>query len=70
MSVEDEIILGRKRLEAEILMIDNEMERLHTKLLHMIKVRNKKEHDLRILRMDSDIEDIQINLTKVLKEKI
>lgn len=63
-----------RRLEREIMMLDDEMQKLHEKLLQIITVRRKKEHDLKILKSnfseDVDDRDIQTTLARLSKEGI
>lgn len=75
MPLEDEMRAEMRKLEREVDVIDQELEKLHTKILQLLIIRKKKEHDLRILRTnfdetDIDERDIQTTLARLLKEKI
>lgn len=71
MSVEDQMKIELRRLEKEIEMIDDELEKLHSKLLSLIVLRKKKEKDLKIIRSNfgEEISDdeIQTSLAKLLR---
>ena len=72
MTIEEEMINEIRKLEKEIDSIDDELEKLHTKIIHLIAERKKKEHDLRILRANFDIgndKDIQLTLERLLRER-
>lgn len=72
MSLEEEMVNEIRKLESEIDVLDMEMEKLHNKMLHLIGLRKKKEHDLRTLRMNfgEDDREIQMSLTRLLREKV
>ncbi|MEM7819354.1 MAG: hypothetical protein QXD48_00815 [Candidatus Aenigmatarchaeota archaeon] len=75
MPIEDEMRAEMKKLEKEIELIDDELEKLHNKILHLIMIRKKKERDLKVLRSSFGYEEemekeIQTTLAKLLKEKI
>ena len=74
MSLEDEMRLEMRKIEKEISLIDTEMTKLHTKILQLLSIRKKKEHDLKVLRTsfgENEIneKDIQTNLFKLIKEQ-
>ena len=52
MPLEEEMQNEVKRLEREISVIDEELEKLHKKILQLIMIRKKKDHDLKILKRD------------------
>ena len=52
MTIEEEMINEIRKLEKEIDSIDDELEKLHNKIIQLISARKKKEHDLRILRAE------------------
>ncbi len=75
MPIEDEMRLEIRRLEKEISLIDNELEKLHNKMIHLIEIRKKNEHELKIFRasfgedLGNDVQ-IQSNLARLLREKV
>ena len=74
MPLEEEMRHEMRKLEKEIMLIDDELEKLHSQILHLIAIRKKKEHDLRILRQnfgeENDAAQIQTTLAKLLREKV
>lgn len=73
MALEEQMRIEVRRLEKEISLLDDELERLHGKMAHILAIRKKKEHDLRILRENfgepaSDVE-MQLTLEGILKER-
>ncbi len=72
MTLEEEMVNEIRRLESEIDTIDSEMEKLHNKMLHLIGLRKKKEHDLHILRMNDfgEEQEVQTSLSRLLREKV
>lgn len=75
MPLEEEMRNEMYRLEKEVEMIDNEIEKLSTKIVNLINIRKKKEHNLKILRenfglIKTEETDIQITLEQLLKENI
>lgn len=68
MGVDEEIIKEARRLEAEISLIDQELEKLHSKILQILALRKKKEKELHALRGDDQSKDTQTSLARVLKE--
>lgn len=74
MTIEEEMVNEIRRLESEIDTIDMEMEKLHNKMLHLIGLRKKKEHDLHILRMndfgEGEAQEFQTSLSRLLREKV
>jgi septal ring factor EnvC (AmiA/AmiB activator) len=75
MPLENHMRDEMRKLEKEIAILDDELERLHTKILQLIMIRKKKEHDLKVFRenvlgYDEDEDgQIQTTLAKLLKEK-
>lgn len=74
MTIEQEMQLELRRLEREITTIDEELERLHTKILGLLSVRKKKEQDLHILRTNfygelPEDKEWQTTLAKLLREE-
>ena len=74
MPLEDEMKSEIDRLENEISIIDEELEKLHKKILQLLMIRKKKDHDLRVLKSnfgDVSIErDFQTTLARLLREKV
>lgn len=75
MSLETEMRNEMRRIEREIATVDNELEKLHNKIVQLVMIRKKKDRDLRILRSNfgeetKDEEEIQTTLARLLKEKI
>lgn len=74
MPLEDEMKLEIRKLEKEISLIDDEMEKLHNKIIQLIMLRKKKEHDLKVLRVNfedrGDDKEIQTSLAKLLREMV
>ena len=70
MSLEEEMHHEAKRLEKEIKEIDDQLEKLHDKVFHLLGIRQKNEHDLKTLKgsfnesYDKEIED---TIEKILK---
>lgn len=71
MPFEEEMQNEVKRLEREISVIDEELEKLHTKILQLIMIRKKKDHDLKILKRDfgEDEKEFQTTLAKLLEKE-
>ena len=71
MPLEQEMQNEVKRLEKEIALIDEEMEKLHKKIVQLIMIRKKKDHDLKILKSDFDEgdRDFQTTLAKLLEKE-
>jgi predicted nucleic acid-binding Zn-ribbon protein len=73
--LEDEMRQEMRKIEREIETLDDELEKLHNKILQLIMIRKKKERDLKIIRenvlgYDEDQDgQIQTTLAKLLKEK-
>lgn len=73
--LEDEMRSEMRKIEKEIETLDDELEKLHNKILQLIMIRKKKERDLKIIRENvlgyDDDQDgqIQTTLAKLLKEK-
>ena len=75
MPLEDEMRSEMKKLESELFIIDHELEKLHNKILQLLNVRKKKDHDLRVLKANfgeaiEEEKDFQTTLSRLLKEKI
>ena len=71
MPLEEEMQNEVKRLEREIAVIDEELEKLHKKILQLIMIRKKKDHDLKILKRDfgEDEKEFQTTLAKLLEKE-
>lgn len=72
MTLEEEMRNEIRRLERETDSIDDELEKLHTRILQLMATRKKKEHDLRILRANFELgedRDIQTTLERLLRER-
>ncbi|MBI5060734.1 MAG: hypothetical protein HZB67_00290 [Candidatus Aenigmarchaeota archaeon] len=72
MPLEDEMRNEIRKLEKEMEMLDEELLKLHEKIIHIMALRKKKEHDLRTLRANFepiDEREYQTSLAKLLKEK-
>ena len=72
MTIEAEMRNEIRKLEREIDSIDDELEKLHTRIIQLIATRKKKEHDMRILRANfelSDEKDMQTTLERLLRER-
>lgn len=73
MTIEEEMWNEIRKLENEINVIDIEMEKLHNKMLQLISMRKKKEHDMRILKMNfaegAEEREFQTSLARLLKER-
>ena len=50
MPLEEEMKLEIRRLENEVALIDAELDKLNFKMAELVKIRQKKDHDLRVLR--------------------
>ena len=74
MALEEQMRFEIRRLEKEISLLDDELEKLYNKMAHIHAIKRKKEHDLRILRENfgepSEDVEIQLTLANLLKEKI
>ena len=72
MSYEDQMKLEMRKIEKEINILDQELEKLHINILKIITVCKKKEQDLKTLRTNfetpDDEKDFQVSLAKLLKE--
>ena len=74
MAIEEEMQLEIRRLEREVAAIDEELEKLHKKILGLLGIRKKKDHDLRILRINfygelPEDKEWQTTLAKLLREE-
>ncbi|MBI5332606.1 MAG: hypothetical protein HZB65_03470 [Candidatus Aenigmarchaeota archaeon] len=63
-AIKDEI----RKLETEISLIDDELEKMHSKILQILALRKKKEKELRTLRPAEESHETQTSLAKVMKE--
>ena len=75
MPLEEEMRSEIDRLENDIAVIDEELEKLHKKILQLLMLRKKKDHDLRVLKSNFgeipiEERDFQTTLARLLKEKI
>jgi hypothetical protein len=74
MPLEEEMHHELDRLEKEIAILDEEIEKLYTKVVNLINIRKKKEHDLKILKENFGIvtenrdREFQTTLERLLKE--
>jgi asparagine synthetase B (glutamine-hydrolysing) len=50
MSLEQEMKFEIKRLENEILSLDTQIDRFNLQMSELMKLRQKKEHDVRVLK--------------------
>ena len=72
MTLEEEMRNEIRKLERETDSIDEELEKLHTRIVQLMVTRKKKEHDLRILRENFEMaedKDIQTTLERLLRER-
>ena len=71
MPLEQEMQNEVRKLEREIYILDEELEKLHKKILQIIMIRKKKEHDLKILKKDfsEDDKEFQTTLAKLLEKE-
>ena len=64
MPLEEEMHNEITRLEDEIALLDEEIQKLYTKVTNLINIRKKKEHNLRVLKenfnLQVDEEEIQL----------
>ncbi len=75
MALEEEMRQEIGKIEREITVLDSEIERLYTKLSNLINIRRKKEYELRTLRgnfgiPDIEEKDLQTNLSRILRESM
>ncbi|MBI4018183.1 MAG: hypothetical protein HY368_01095 [Candidatus Aenigmarchaeota archaeon] len=72
-TLEQEMRHEMEKLEKEIKDIDMDLQKVRDKMLVLMESRKRKEHDLRILKINFGIEepedDIQITLERILKER-
>lgn len=73
MSLEEEMRHEISRLESELTQIDAELQKLQAKVVNLINIKKKKEHDLSILQANfSESQEeraAQTNLERLLKLK-
>lgn len=74
MPIEEEMQLEIRRLEREITILDEELEKLHKRILNLLMIRKKKEHDLRILKINfygelPEEKEWQTTLSRLLREE-
>jgi septal ring factor EnvC (AmiA/AmiB activator) len=73
MSLEEEMRHEIRKIEKEIELLDEELTKLHGRILQILAIRKKKEHDIRTLRANfetiDDEREFQTSLAKLLKEK-
>ena len=71
MSLEIEMRNEITRLEEEMKQIDAEMQKLQTKIVNLINIRKKKEHDLAALKYNftetQEDKEIQTSLERLLR---
>jgi prefoldin subunit 5 len=72
MTLEEEIKLEVKRLEREIAFLDNEIDKLQSKLTQLLMIKKKKERDLNILKSNfepvKERKELQTSLFKMLNK--
>ena len=69
MGMDEEIQHEIRKLEAEISLIDQELEKVHSKILQILALRKKKEVQLNALRPKIEEQrDIQTSLSRLIKE--
>ncbi len=75
MPLEEEMKHEMYKLEKETVFIDDEIQKLYTKIVNLINIRKKKEHDLKVLKENFGLYDeltdreIQTTLSRMLKEE-
>ena len=71
MTLETEILHEIARLETEIVQIDVELQKLQTKVVNLINIKKKKEHNLAVLKSNfsetQEDREMQTSLEKLLK---
>lgn len=74
MPLEEEMRFEIRKIEKEIELLDEELTRLHGRILHILSIRKKREHDLKTLRQNfepaEEDKEFQTTLAKLLKEKV
>jgi len=72
MTWEEQLKMEIRKIEKEISILDQELEKYHVNILKILTVKKKKEQDLKTLRANfetpEDEKDFQISLAKLLKE--
>ena len=75
MPLEEEMRHEVDKLEKEIEVLDEEIQKLYTKVVNLINIRKKKEYNLKVLKENFGIyteltdKDIQMTLSHLLKER-
>lgn len=75
MPLEEEMRHEIEKLEKEVEVLDVEIKTLYTKVVNLINIRKKKEHNLKLLKenfgIKTDISDkeMQLTLSNLLKEQ-
>ncbi len=72
MSLEQEMRNEITRLEKELIFLDDELEKLHNRIVELMAVRKKKDHDLRVLKSnfgENDEKEYQTTLAKLLERE-
>jgi len=72
MSLENEMRQEITRLELEIAQIDEELQKLQTKVVNLVNIKKKKEHNLSVLKANfsegEDDKEVQTSLQQLLKK--
>lgn len=74
MPIEEEMQLEIRRLERELTILDEELEKLHKRILNLLMIRKKKEQDLRVLKTNfygelPEEKEWQTTLARLLREE-
>lgn len=73
MPLEDEMRNEIQKLEREITLIDEDLQKYSLKMTNLLNVKKRKEHDLKILQETFEIpttsEDVQITLDDLFENK-
>lgn len=75
MSLEEEMRNEMYKLEEEIREIDEEMQKISTKIVNLINIKKKKEHDLKVLRenfglIKTEETELQTSLRELMRENL
>ena len=70
MPIEQEIEHEIKKLEKDISFLDDELEKLHKKIVDIIILKKKKEKELHMLRGDEEDKEMQTSLAQLFGEEI